>query len=74
MNKHLIVLGMVVLLICVGLSGCIGTNYSSSDSDNWDTEPIQYKSWHFVDGWAENEGKTTNSFHITGETLGIQIN
>ena len=24
MNKHLIVFGIVVLLICVGLSGCIG--------------------------------------------------
>ena len=24
MNKHLIILGIAVLLICVGLSGCIG--------------------------------------------------
>ena len=31
MNKHLIVLGIAVLLICVGLSGCIGEEIKSTD-------------------------------------------
>jgi len=37
MNKHLIVLGIAVLLICVGLSGC--TEFSL-DSFNSEVDPV----------------------------------
>ncbi len=33
MNKHLIVLGMAVLLICVGLSGCTNEDKSQDGTD-----------------------------------------
>lgn len=33
MNKHLVVLGIAVLLICIGLSGCIDENTNPSSSE-----------------------------------------
>ncbi len=41
MNKCLIVIGMVVLLMCIGLSGCVTTNQNreSSVDGNGSTTP-----------------------------------
>ena len=33
MNKHLIIFGIVVLLICVGLSGCMNEDNSQDGAD-----------------------------------------
>ena len=49
-NKHLIVIGIVVLLLAVGLSGCIQTNQNekekeesedTSDNDFWDDDSVE---------------------------------
>ena len=50
MNKHLIILGIAVLLICVGLSGCIGPEQGiwaiklNEEVDNFD-DIIRVEEW-----------------------------
>ena len=53
-NKHLIVIGIVVLLLAVGLSGCIQTNQNekekeesedTSDNDFWDDGEDEDGDW-----------------------------
>jgi len=69
MKKHLMATGIVVLLLVVGLSGCVDT------TENKPTQPyqppIQHKSWKYVDSWVGSDDLTTNQFSISGDKIKI---
>ena len=56
MNKHLIVLGIAVLLICVGLSGCTSENNKDTNNDLA----------KFVGTW---ESQDENAMYLFGDTV-----
>ena len=64
MNKLLIILGIVVLLICVGLSGCQEVTNSYPEEDI-DIEKMILGSWKWVETTVMVNGKT-NSTNNTG--------
>ena len=59
MNKHLIILGIVVLLICVGLSGC--TEQPNNEDDNTISEYDR-----FVGIWMYEESGGIYTFSSDG--------
>lgn len=68
MNKHLIVIGIVVLLICVGLSGCTeqtsknGETTEESEGGFFTYENTQYDvRIKYPDTWAKKEDYVANS-------------
>ena len=80
MNKHLIVLGIAVLLICVGLSGC--TN--NSDTEDVNEEPSEYnlgesfivgniKYTFLSDYWEESWDTYWYYLEVKAENIGLEV-
>ena len=65
MHKHLIVLGIAVLLICVGLSGC------TEENKNNITETTPYI--QFVKEWGSLRVVSTNSTGLNWSHINITI-
>lgn len=59
MNKNLITIGIVILLICIGLSGCqeVTNSYPKEDID---IEKMILGSWKWVESISTINGNTTS--------------
>jgi len=57
MNKHLITLAIVILLICVGLSGCLNRNHIQITIRNatLDTKWFKYEVYDDIENWQTVE-------------------
>ena len=77
MNKNLIIFGIIILLICIGLSGC---NFQSSEENRfvgtWKKESDQYSQTiltFYSDGTYSIGSTTMGDYNIKDGKLELQI-